>query len=216
MGVELRVLVAAREVPEPGRDHRLCANARAPSGGGVVAPRLQQLRLHPVEGCAHRLVMGAHHAALAKDEPFERDRLRRRERDVEPGAVLVRAVALAPQPDGGVRDEPREHLLETLRAHMPPKPERRRAAPVPEARAAVLGVVLRVVAVTLEVVHRRLRGAERGDGGDHRPESSVRAGRRRSPAAAGGGASGNRPDANHRRSADRATAVHVAGPTRAQ
>ena len=140
-----------------------------PADAGVPHRVLARLGPEPCDaGIGHRLVVRAHHPALAEHEPFERDRLRRRERHVEPRAVLVRAVAPAPEPNVGVRDVAREHLLEAPRAHVPAKPERRRPAPVPEARPPVLGVVLRVVPVALEVVHRRVRGAERGDACDHR------------------------------------------------
>ena len=85
-----------------------------------------------------------------------------------------------------MRDVPREHLLEALRAHLTAKPKRRRPAPVPGARAAVLGVVLRVEPVFLEVLHLGLGGADRGDarepscgtqvtGGGAAPKSTVRA-----------------------------------------
>ena len=166
--VQLRVLVAARQVPESGRDHALGANARAAPRRRLVAPGLQQLRFDPVEGLAHRLVVRPYHPALAEHERFERDRLRSRERDVEPRAVLVLAVAHPTEPKTSVRDVPREHLLEALRAHVPAKAKDRRRSSMPEARSSVLGVVLRVVPVALEVMHRRLGGTEFGDTRDHR------------------------------------------------
>ena len=81
--------------------------------------------------------------------------------------VLAHAVAHAPEPDVRPRHVAREEQLEPLRVNVSSKAELACEAPVPEARAAVLGVVLRVVPVALEVVHRRLRGSERPDGRDH-------------------------------------------------
>ena len=81
--------------------------------------------------------------------------------------MLVLAVAHPPEPDVGVRDVPREHLLEATRAHVPAEPERPGPAPMPTTRAAVLGVVLPVVPVFLKVLHLGLGGADCGDGGDH-------------------------------------------------
>ena len=168
MRVQLRVLVAARQMPESGRDHAVGAHARAAPRRRLVAPGLQQLRLDPVEGLAHRLVVRPYHPAFAEHERFERDRLGRRQRDVESRAVLVLAVAHPTEPDVGVRDVPREHLLEAVRANVPAKAKDCRRSSMPEARSAVLGVVLRVVPVALEVMHRRLGGPEFGDARDHR------------------------------------------------
>ena len=93
-------------------------------------------------------------APLSEEERLERDRLRGGEREVEPRPVLVLAAALAAKANAGAPHVPREHLLEARRVHVPPKAKRRRRAPVPEARPAVLRIVPRVVPVALEVVHR--------------------------------------------------------------
>ena len=126
-----RILLVALGLPGPGHGVSQEFSKPAPRRP-VVAPGLQQLRLHPVERLAHRLVVRAHHAALAEHQRLQRHRLRRRQREIEPRAVLVLAVAPAPQPNAGVGNEAREHLLEALRAHVSAKAKRRRPATVPE------------------------------------------------------------------------------------
>ena len=136
--------------------------------------RRDALRALLAERVVERIVVRSHHPALAEHEPFERDRLRRRQRDVEPRAVLVLAVSHPPQPNVGIGDVPREHLLEALRVDLAAKPERRRPVSVPGARAAVLELHRHVVPVAHEVAHPGLGGAEYGDGGDHRAGLRVR------------------------------------------
>ena len=160
-------------MPAPRRDHAIGAYARAAARQRVVAPGLEQLGLDPVEGLAHRLVVRPYHPALAEDERLERDRLRGRQREVEPRPVLALAVSHPAKAKTGVKDVPREHLIEPHRVHVPPEAKRARRPPVPEARPPVLGVVPRVVPVALEVVHRRLRGPELGHASDQRPPLRV-------------------------------------------
>ena len=65
MGVQLRVEIAARDMPEQRRRHAAPPDARSPAGRRVVAPRLQQRLLDPVERRLHRLVMAAQNAPVA-------------------------------------------------------------------------------------------------------------------------------------------------------
>ena len=183
MRVQERVEVAARQVPEPRR--RPC-HARlhpgAPPCRRVPPPRLQQVGLHPVQRRAHRLVMRPDHPPVAHDQRLQRHRLRRREGQVPAGPVDALALAHPPEPDVRPRHEPRQHALEPLRAHMAPEPQRLRPAPVPEARLPVLRVVLRVVAVPLEIGHRHRGGPQLDERRDHGlrpflpPRRSCRAG----------------------------------------
>ena len=169
--VQLRVEVATRTVTEGRRHQPVGLHPGALAGGGIISAGLEQLRLDEVEGCAHRLVMRPHHprpgAGARENQGLERYRLRCREGHVDAGPVLVRPVPEPPEPQPAPRHMTLEHLLESLRFDRSVQPERRGGLAVPAARLAVLGVVLRVVAVGLEVMHRRGGHLEAGDGRDH-------------------------------------------------
>ena len=143
----------------------------ASAGGGIPAAGLQQLVLDEVEGGRHRLVVGADDPGgrlrRCVDQDFQGNGLRGREGDVETGAMLVLAVPQAAETGRGAGDAPGKHLLESLRLDGTVEAEGRHASTVPAACLAVLLVVLRVVAVGLEVVDRRGGFAEAGDRGDH-------------------------------------------------
>jgi len=109
--------------------------------------RLLDLR----EGLAHRLVVRVNDALVTAHHSEQRDRLRRRERDVAVGAVLdlaVRAAAVEPQPVGNLV---LEDLAEGIRIDWAREPERLRALAGPAAGLAVREIVFRVVAVLLVV-----------------------------------------------------------------
>ena len=150
MGVELGVPDAAGQVAEPRHRHAMRRHPRALPGHRVEAPGLQQIRLDPVQRCPHRIVMRPDHPPVAHHQRLERHRLGRRQGDVQPRAVVVLALAHPPEPDLRPRNPARQHILELPGQHMPLQPELLRRLPVPEARVAVLRVVLRVVPVLLE------------------------------------------------------------------
>ena len=101
VGVELRVLIAAREMPEPRHHHAVGLDPGAAARRRVPAPGLQKLRLHPVERRAHRLVMRPDHPAVADRQRLERYRLGRREGDVPARPVLVPALTHPSEIDVG-------------------------------------------------------------------------------------------------------------------
>ena len=160
MRVQLRVQIAARQVPEGRCNHAVRLHPRAAPRRRVPAPRLQQLRLDPVQRRPHRLVMRPDHPPVAMQQRRQRDRLRRRKRDVQPRTVLVLAVAQAPQADVRARHIPQQDGVEALRRDMTSEPQRLCCLPVPEARLAVLRIVLGVIPVLLEIVDRRTRRAD--------------------------------------------------------
>ena len=77
VGMELRVEVAAREVPEAGGDEAVCRNPGPASGRAVVGAGLKQLPLGELEGLAHRLVVGPEDPGAGPrvrvDQGFEAD-----------------------------------------------------------------------------------------------------------------------------------------------
>src|SRR4051794_31118240 len=96
MGVKLRVVLAGSGLPERSHDQavdvRVLAGAVDPyAGGGAVA-------LEVVEDGAHREVVGFEQARVAGQSPPHRERLRRRERRIEPryggDEVALAAVAV--------------------------------------------------------------------------------------------------------------------------
>ena len=167
MRMQLRVEIAARKVPEGRRNHAVRLHPRTPPRRRVPAPRLQQLRLHPVQRRPHRLVMRADDPPVAVQQRRQRDRLRRRQRDVQPRTVLVLAVAHAAEADVRARHMSQQDRVEALRRDMTTQPQHLCCRPVPEARLTMLRVPLRVVAVLLEIVDRRTRGTDVRDRGDH-------------------------------------------------
>ena len=157
VGMELGVEVAAGEVAEACHHHAVGPDAGTAPGSRIPAPGLQEVRLHPVQRRPHRLVMGSDHPPVACDQAFQGHRLRRRERDVPARTVIVFALAHPPQADPLAGYMAVQKGFEARRADVAPQAEIARRASVPEARAAVFRVVLRVVAVALVVVDRRRR-----------------------------------------------------------
>ena len=174
MGVQLRVKVPARDMPEQRRRHAVPLHARTPPGSGVVAPRLQLRLLDPLQRRLHRLVMAAQHAPVAarmfprRQQCRKRDGFRGGEGDVETGAMLVLAVALAPQPDVRPQHMPLKKRLERGRRDLLSllQPERRQTLPIPGARQSVLrrlrprGLTVAagrriVAALLMEILRRR-------------------------------------------------------------
>ena len=89
MRVELGVLVTARQVPEPRRHQPVRRGPRALPRRRVVAARLEQRRFDPVERRPDRRVVGAQNPPVAVAQRFQRYRLGRGQREVEPRPVLV-------------------------------------------------------------------------------------------------------------------------------
>ena len=174
VGVELRVLIAAREMPEPRHHHAVGLDPGAPARRRVPAPGLQKLRLHPVERLAHRLVMRPDHPAVADRQRLERYRLGRREGDVPARPVLVPALTHPSEIDVGPRNPAGQHVLEERRPHMRVQAQRLSRLAVPEARLAVLRVVPGVIPVALVIHHRDGGGLELEDRGDHAARPSER------------------------------------------
>ena len=83
--------------------------------------------------------------------------------------VLVLAIALPSETNIGARHVARGDALEAIRLDRPAQARQGSRPAVPATGLAVLRVVLRVVPVHLEVVHRRGGGLQARDGGDHVP-----------------------------------------------
>ena len=179
VGMELGIEIAARQMTEARHRHAVCLHAGTASRLRVPAPGLEKIRLDPVKRRPHRLVVGADHTGITHHQGFQRHRLRRRERDVPAGTVLVLALDDPAQTDVALRHMARQHRFEARRDHMASKAEVARGFTVPEARLAVLRVVLRVVAVLLVVADRGRRGRKFVDRRDHglRPTSAWHHGR---------------------------------------
>ena len=160
MGVELRVVVAARHVPEGRRDHPVRRLPGPSTRRGVIAPGLEIFGLNPVERRAHRRVMGLHHRPSAPKERFQRDRLRGRERHVPAGTVLALPINDAPQRDLRPRHLPRQDRDELPLADPLAKSEMLCAGPVPAVGRAVRVVVPRKVFV--QEITEGLRGTHKG------------------------------------------------------
>ena len=163
--VQLRVLVPARQVPEPRRHQAVRRHPGAPPRRRVVAARLQKLGLDPVQRRPDRRVVSAKHPAVAVEQRLQRHRLRRRQREIEPRAVLVLPVARPAEPDLRPRHVTGKNALEGPGRNVLRQTQRRRPLAVPETRPPVAGVVLRVVALRLvirdrEILDRRARRAE--------------------------------------------------------
>ena len=185
--VQLRVLVPARQVPEPRRHQAVRRHPGAPPRRRVVAACLQQLRFDPVEGRPDRRIVGTHHPAVAVEQRFQRHRLRRRQREIEPRAVLVLAVARPAQADLRLGHVAGKNALEGPGRDVLRHTQRRRPLAMPEARPPVPGVVLRVVALALEIRDRHGRRAEIAQARDQ-------------PSAPGGKSRGARRRGHHRKS----------------
>ena len=182
--VKLRVLVPARQVPEPGRHQTVRRNARALLGHRIVRPRLQQLRLQPVERCLHRRIVRAQNPPVAIEKRLQRDRLRRRQREVETRPVLALPVTRPAEPDIRARHMAEQNALEAPRRDMLRQAERPRRAPVPEARPALPRVVLRVVALLREILDRHRGPGEVVQVRNHASRSASRRGTGSLPPAA--------------------------------
>ena len=165
MGVERRVEVARGVVAEGGDDGLLVAGAHHAAGLRILHAGLGDVPLEPGEGARDGPVVGVHDAGIAADQADERDRFGGREGEV--AARPVRYLAVFPDaPEtlpGPVGHMAFEHGAEDLGLDRAFEAELGRAAAGPGAGVAVLGIVLRVVAVAL-VVARPLR--RRGDGAD--------------------------------------------------
>ena len=184
--VELRVLVPARQVPEAGRHQTVRRHPRAPPRRRVVGPGLQQLLLNPVERRPDRRIVRGDDPPVALEQRFQRHRLGRRQREVEPRTMLVLPVTRPPEADLRPRHVACQDALEALRRDMLRQAQRRRRLAVPEARPALPRVVLRVIPLARKIRDRRRRRAEIAQARDHR-----------SPSASGGGSRAARRRAAH-------------------
>ena len=177
MGVELRIEIARGVVAEGGGDDLLISRPHHLPRHGILHPGLGDVFFDPRERRLHCPVMRLDDAGVAADQGRERHRLRRGEGEIAAGTVEDFPV-LAPAPELGartVRHLAFEDLPEDFRIDRPLEPEVLRALAEPAAGGAVLGIVLRVVAVAL-VVARALRG--RGEGADREHVSPSRPVRR--------------------------------------
>ena len=167
VGMKLGIEIPAGEVAEARHHHAVGLHPGTPLRRRIPAPGLQEIPLDPVERRPHRLVVGADDTRIPHHQGFQRHRLRGRKRDVPARAVLPFSLDDAAQPDVALRHLPRQHRLEARRHHVAAKSEVGRRPAVPEARLAVLRVVLRVVPVLLVVRDRRRRGRKFVDGSNH-------------------------------------------------
>ena len=159
MGVQLRVEIVRGVVPEGGGDDLLVADPRHLPGRGVHHPRLGGVLLDPGEARRHRAVMDLDDTLVAADQCRDGDRLGRGEgevpaRTVHDLAVLAALPELGPRSVGHLALEDRPEGVRVDRAL---QPELFRPLAGPGTRLPVLGIVLRVIAVLLEIA-RALRG----------------------------------------------------------
>ena len=176
-----RIEIATGVVPEGRRHHAVGLHAGSTARCRIPGPCLEEFVLDEVECCLHRLVMGTNDLRTrlrrGMDECFERYRLRGREGDVDTWPMLV--LALPHAAEAGLRsgDAALEDLLEAFRFYRAMEAERLDTLAVPAARLAMLGIILRIVAVRLEVVDGGGSFAEAGDSGDHQflPEQDIMA-----------------------------------------
>ena len=167
MGMQLGIEVARSVVAESRGHHLLVTCADHRTRRLVLDPGPDGVLLDPGEGLPHRLVVRVHDPPVAAHHRYERDRLRRRERDVAAGAVPdlpVRPPAAELRP---VRDPALEDPPEDIRIDRTREPERLGALAGPAAGLAVCRVVLRVVAVPLVVARTLRRRGDDADRGDH-------------------------------------------------
>ena len=171
--VELRIVAAARHVPERRRDHAVRRLARPSARGRVVAPGLEVFPFDPVERRANGLVMRAHDRLPAAVERLQRDRLRGRERQVPAGTVLALAVDHATQRDVGAGNLAGQDGDELSLAHALSQPQGLGARSVPSVGGAVGAVVPGEVLV--HEVAEGLPGAGEGArAGEHQFASPAR------------------------------------------
>ena len=185
VGVNLRIEIPAHDVAKGRSHHAVGRHAGASSGRGVVAACLQQFALEHIERVAHRLVVRVEQprAGVCRGvhQRLHRNRLRRGERDVQAGLVLVLAFAQAPEAHSSAGHETLQHLRKALRFDRATQPERLRRLAVPAARIAVHRVVARVVPVGLEIVHGRVGAPQPLGARDHLPGPQPAHDSRRAP-----------------------------------
>ena len=170
--MELRVVVAARNVPEGRRHKTVRLHPRTPPGRGVVAPGLKELRLHPVQRRPHRRVVRPHHRLVVVKQRLQRHRLRRREGTVPARAVLVLAVHDPAEADIRARHMALEHGDEPAPAYPFRQAQRLRSPAVPAVGRTVRLVVPHQVLVQ-QVVRRFRRGSQRARAREHPSVRSV-------------------------------------------
>ena len=166
MSMELRVVVAARNVPEGRRHKTVRLHPRTPPGRGVVAPGLKKLRLNPVQRRPHRRVVRPHHRLVVVKQCLQRHRLRRREGTVPAGPVLVLAVHDPAEADIRARHMTLEHGDEPAPAYPFRQAQRRRSPAVPAVGRPVRLVVPHQVLVK-HVIRRFRRRRQRARAGEH-------------------------------------------------
>src|SRR3954468_966610 len=121
MGVQLRVLLATRLVPELGDDKVLrvldtALPLRLLAGLGALLGR--------GEGERHGAVVGLDDARVAADERLERDTLRRREGEIDADAILGIGAPRAPTARTTGRHVAGQELPEPFRVDRTVEPER--------------------------------------------------------------------------------------------
>ena len=179
MGMKLRVEVAAGVMPEGRRHHAVGLHAGSTARCRIPGPCLEEFVLDEVERCLHRLVMGTDDLRTGlrcgMDERFERYRFRAEKVTSTPGRCSCLPSRMRPRRDFVPGMRPWRDLLEALRLDRAMEAERLDTPAVPAARLAMLGIILRVVAVRFEVVDGGRSFAEAGDSGDHQfsPEQGV-------------------------------------------
>ena len=168
MGMKLGIQVAGRVMAEGGRDHLLVPGPDHRPGGGIAHPGLDGVLLDPAERRRHRPVVRLDDALVAAHHRHQGHRLRRAQRHVPAGPVRDAAAEfLAPEPPPA-RNLAFEHRPEAVGIDRPGETQRRRALARPGARLAVRAVVLRVVAVLLEIADALRRRGDLADGRYHR------------------------------------------------
>ena len=175
MGVELGVEVARGVVPEGGGHDLLPVDARHLPRLWILHAGFGGVLLDPGKGCRDGAVVGVHDARVAADERGDGDGFRSAEGQVAAGTVQDLAVlAAAPEPGvGAVRHPSFENGPEGVRIDRTLQSELFGALAGPGARLAVLGVVLRIVAVAL-VVPRALGGGGQRPDREHVSPSRTR------------------------------------------
>ena len=174
--MELRVVVAARNVPEGRRHKTVRLHPGTPPGLRLVATGLKELRLHPVQRRPHRRVVRPHHRLVVVKQRLQRHRLRRREGRVPARAVLVLAAHNPAEADSRARHMTLEHLNEPAPAYPLRQAQRLRSPAVPAVGRAVRLVVPHQVLV--QHVIRRFRRRRQRARAESILASGARAGRR--------------------------------------
>ena len=95
VAVDVRVELSRAAVEKHRREHLLAAHPDHLPGLRIPFPGIDEFRLDPIECATHGPLVHGHNPRIAAQQPHDRDRLRRRNREVKPRAVAPLA---APPP----------------------------------------------------------------------------------------------------------------------